>query len=604
MPETPSPLPPPGSTVRLGLDIGSTTVKGVAIDTEGRIVFSRYFRHHADTRAGIFPLLDEMLDILGGRRVLGALTGSGAIGMARELDLPFVQEVIAATHSLRQLLPGIDAAIEIGGEDAKLTFLDAAGVDQRMNETCAGGTGAFIDHMAAILRTDAAGLDALARNHTQRYSIAARCGVFAKTDIMPLLNEGAAREDIAASIFQAVVDQILGGLACGRKIRGSVAFLGGPLYFLPELRRRFAETLGLAPEQAIYPEQAHFYVALGAAMLAGDPKTAARGAISRSEGGRGDMAEELAARVIRAKKRPAAPTTRPLPRLFGHSGEREIFARRHALASASRRPLAEARGPFYVGVDAGSTTTKLAVLDRDRHLVHAWYGHNHGSPLDAAVAALKDFYAHAPPGAVVARSGVTGYGEPLLMTALGFDFGEVETVAHYMAAAHFRGEVSFILDIGGQDIKCIHIAHGRIDQIKLNEACSSGCGSFIETFAASMGLPLPEFVECALSAERPVDLGSRCTVFMNSCVKQAQKDGAAVGDIAAGLAYAVVRNALFKVMKISGPEALGPHVVAQGGAMANDAVLRAFELTIGREVTRPDIAGLMGAFGMALLAAE
>ncbi len=574
-------------TLNIGLDIGSTTVKAVALDAAGGIVFSRYMRHLSEVRetaalivrdiAGRFPLSRWSL----------SMTGSGAISLAAESEQAFVQEVVASGLSIRERIPDADVIVELGGEDAKLTFL-TGGLDQRMNETCAGGTGAFIDQMASFIQTDAAGLDEMALRHTTVYPIASRCGVFAKTDILPLLNEGCSREDIAASIMQSVVNQTISGLARGRAIKGKVVFLGGPLAFLRSLRECFTAALKDASE-VVLPDHAEYFVALGAALHA------------RMRQARQGSLNDLAA----ALERPGnSGNDQNLPPLFRSPQEREEFHSRHAVETVVRQPLEACCGDAWLGFDSGSTTIKAALIDANGSLLYSSYGPNKGDPLRAAVAILKEIYARKRPGLRIKSACVTGYGSGLLTAGLCADIDEVETVAHFTAARFFEPHVSFILDIGGQDIKCMRIRDGAISRIQLNEACSAGCGSFIENFADSLQMPLPQFVEEALQAKKPVDLGTRCTVFMNSKVKQAQKDGADVGDIAAGLSYAVVRNACFKVMKIANMDELGGHVVAQGGAFANDALLRALELQIGRHVSRPDIAGLMGAFGAALIAKE
>ncbi|MDR2612910.1 MAG: acyl-CoA dehydratase activase-related protein [Deltaproteobacteria bacterium] len=574
--------------LRVGLDIGSTTVKIAVLDDGGGLLHHSYERHFSDVRKTVADAVIAAAGRFPGREATLAVAGSGGIRAAELLGLSFVQEVVAGAEAVRRFLPRTNVAVELGGEDAKLTFFDA-GIDQRMNETCAGGTGAFIDQMATFLSTDPAGLNELAKSHKTIHPIAARCGVFAKADILPLLNEGAAREDIAASIFQSVVDQTVGGLACGRRIAGRVAFLGGPLFFLSELRRRFVETLKLLPHEAVCPPFAQLFVAMGAAL------------VSR-EGAPAGLAE-LADRARGLKDSELPPEITPLPPLFRDLDELKAFRERHARARLPRAGW-PADGLVFLGLDAGSTTTKLVALDSEARLLHSYYGHNHGSPLKSAMGALAGFYEAAPRHVRVARAGVTGYGEALIQAALGFDLGEVETVAHYKAAARFVPDVSFIVDIGGQDIKCLSVRNGIIERLMLNEACSSGCGSFLETFASTLGLDAAAFAAEALLASSPADLGSRCTVFMNSKVKQAQKEGAPVGDISAGLSYSVVRNALFKVIRVARPEELGERVVVQGGTFFNDAVLRSFELSTGREVTRPDIAGLMGAFGAALLACE
>ena len=571
-----------------GLDVGSTTIKLAVVNKNDKVIFRLYRRHFSDVRQTLDALLKEAAAEFGERTAALAIAGSGGMALAQPLGGSFIQEVVAGAEAIKHYLPDTDVAIELGGEDAKLTFFDA-GVDQRMNETCAGGTGAFIDQMASFLSTDPEGLNALAEKHGVIYPIAARCGVFAKNDILPLLNEGAAKEDIAASILQAVVDQTIGGLACGRTIRGRVVFLGGPLYFLPQLRERFIKTLKLSPGDFICPKDAPYFVALGAALYAKKSRPAAF--------------SELARRSSLLAAAGAQPEMRPLPPLFKDIGELRLFQERHALAALPKVGWPRC-GKVFIGFDAGSTTTKAVVIDDAGGLIHSSYGSNLGSPLQSVKGALTEIYSLMPRAVTVAKAGVTGYGEGLVKAALSIDVGEVETVAHYKAASFFAPDVSFIIDIGGQDIKCLSIKNGLIDRLMLNEACSSGCGSFLETFAKTLGLDAGGFAKAALLAAQPMDLGSRCTVFMNSKVKQAQKEGASVGDISAGLSYSVVRNALYKVIRIVNAEELGEKVVVQGGAFLNDAVLRAFELSIKRSVVRPDISGLMGAFGAALLARE
>ncbi len=585
----------------IGLDLGSTTVKLVVISGSGAVAYARYQRHMSNVRATVAQMLRDLLDsgAAAGMRCSIALTGSGAIALAQQMHLPFVQEVIASSESIRRFHPEADVAIELGGEDAKITFL-TGGAEQRMNETCAGGTGAFIDQMAAFLHTDAAGLNALAEKSSSVYPIASRCGVFAKTDILPLLNEGCAREDIAASIFQAVVDQTVNRLACGRKIAGNVIFLDAPLAFLPALRRRFALTLRLSEQQALFPENAQYFVAIGAALHSSASSSARTAFLSESE------LRSLAADIEAA---PSLSGSAVLPPLFRSAAELEEFRSRHARNAAQRAALSELGSsgqpePVYLGIDAGSTTIKSVLLDRQGRIVHSTYASSQGKPLNAAIDILKEIYGLLPPNVRIAASGVTGYGGPLLKAALHADVDEVETLAHFKAARFFLPEASFVLDIGGQDIKCMHIKNGAIGKIQLNEACSSGCGSFLETFAKSLGISLSDFVGAALMAEHPVDLGTRCTVFMNSRVKQAQKEGHGIPDIAAGLCYSVIRNALYKVIKISDVAELGEYVVAQGGSFRNDALLRALELILKRPVLRLDISGLMGAFGAAMIARE
>ncbi len=575
-------------TVHIGLDIGSTTAKIVVLDEKHRLVFSRYQRHYADIKKSVFDLIMLAYKKFAAYKVTLAVTGSGGIGIAQHLGLEFVQEVIAGTTAIQESFPQTDVAIELGGEDAKITFF-AGGLEQRMNGICAGGTGSFIDQMAVLLKTDAAGLNKLAEKHTTIYPIAARCGVFAKTDIQPLLNEGAAREDVAASIFQAVVIQTITGLACGRPIRGNVAFLGGPLYFLPQLRQRFIETLELKEHQIIFPENPQLYIAIGAAL--------------ESTKGKKVPFADIKGRLGRLRSVTMEEAKR-LPALFANQKELEEFQARHARYAVERKDLAEHEGPCFLGLDVGSTTTKAALIDEEGRLLHTFYGGNEGNPLKSVRRAVLDLYKVLPKNAKIVNSTVTGYGEGLIKAALKVDIGEIETVAHYKAADFFCPGVDFILDIGGQDMKCLRIKDGAIDSILLNEACSSGCGSFLETFAHSLGLDIKEFTNKALLAAAPVDLGSRCTVFMNSSVKQAQKEGATVGDISAGLAYSVVKNALFKVIKLRNKDELGEKVVVQGGTFYNDAVLRSFEFLTEREVIRPDIAGIMGAFGAALIAKE
>ncbi len=583
------------SPLFLGLDVGSTTVKAVITDDADTLLFSRYQRHFSEVRATLATLLAECLETFPNHAWRFAITGSGAISLAEELHLAFVQEVIAASLAIRRRIPQADVAIELGGEDAKITFF-TGGIERRMNETCAGGTGAFIDQMASFLDTDAAGLDILAARHTTIYPIASRCGVFAKTDVLPLLNEGSAREDIAASIMQAVVDQTISGLAWGRRITGTVVFLGGPLAFLPSLRERFIKTLHLSPEEAVFPEHGEYFVALGAAEFARNSGTAGNAPLCSQE----EMLEHLA--KLRASA--SRGEIRHLPPLFANADEMAAFKARHEREKAARFPLEEYHGDAWLGLDSGSTTFKAVLIDDKGRILYSFYDSHKGDPLPAALRVLEDIYSRRNNDLVIRAATVTGYGSGLIKAAIRADIDEVETVAHYTGAAFFQPQVSYILDIGGQDIKCMRIRSHAVDRIQLNEACSAGCGSFIETFAKSLDMPLSHFVTAALEATAPVDLGTRCTVFMNSKVKQAQKDGASVGDIAAGLSYSVIRNACYKVIKIGDPEELGRHIVAQGGAFANDALLRALELTIGREVVRPDISGLMGAFGSALIAKE
>lgn len=573
---------------KMGLDVGSTTVKILVADDQNEIVYARYKRHLSDVRNTIAELFEECYNTLGNIQTTIAMTGSGGVDISKHLKIPFVQEVIAGTKAVKYYAPQTDVSIELGGEDAKITFFGAS-PEQRMNGTCAGGTGAFIDQMASLLQTDADGLNELAKKHTEIYPIAARCGVFAKTDIQSLINEGAARENIAASVFQAVVTQTISALACGKPIRGNVAFLGGPLFYMPELRKRFVETLKLKPENVIVPNNCHVFVAIGAAFL--------------SEGSAVEQLQDLTHRIQEVSKQPYDKIG-ALPPLFATEKDLTAFLQRHDQDKVARRDLATFTGKCFLGVDAGSTTTKAALIDENGALLYSYYGSNKGNPLKKVGEILKDLYPKLPEGAELAYTGITGYGEQMLQTAYGFDVGEVETIAHYKAAESFLPGVDFILDIGGQDMKCIRLKDGAIENIMLNEACSSGCGSFIEVFAKSIGMEVADFAQEALKSQTPIDLGSRCTVFMNSKVKQAQKDGASVADISAGLSYSVVKNVLQKVIKIRDPKQLGKRIIVQGGTFFNNAILRAFELISEREVVRPDIAGLMGAYGMALLAKE
>lgn len=574
--------------IHLGVDIGSTTVKVVALDEQQKMVFSKYRRHYADIKESVISILQQVYEKFSDYVVTAMITGSGGIAIAKHLGVEFIQEVIAGSKAIQKYYPQTDVVIELGGEDAKITFF-RDGIDQRMNGICAGGTGAFIDQMASLLKTDAQGLNELAKDYKIIYPIAARCGVFAKSDIQPLLNEGAKKEDIAASVLNSVVTQTVSGLACGRSIKGNVAFLGGPLSFLSELKSRFISTLGLTVEQVIYPEHPQLFIALGAALASLETKPI--------------LFKEIMARITHLEADALRESERLQP-LFSGEAEFAEFRARHQKESVSKRSLAEYRGKCFLGIDAGSTTTKIALIDEEGVLLHNYYSKNHGNPLKTAVIALKQLYQKMPQGAEIANCAVTGYGEGLIKAALKADIGEIETVAHYKAAEFFCPGVDFILDIGGQDMKCMRVRNGVIDNVLLNEACSSGCGSFLETFAESLNMKIEEFAQTALLAPHPVDLGSRCTVFMNSRVKQAQKEGAVVGEISAGLSYSVVKNALYKVIKIKSAEQLGDKIVVQGGTFANDAVLRSFELLTERHVVRPDIAGTMGAFGAALIARE
>lgn len=571
---------------KAGIDVGSTTVKFVVLDEENRTIFAKYERHFADIQGATEKILTDAQEIIGEEPLALAITGSGGMGLAEVLHIPFVQEVIACTETVETFIPETDVAIELGGEDAKITFFEGA-LEQRMNGSCAGGTGAFIDQMAVLLKTDANGVNELAKDYQTLYPIASRCGVFAKTDVQPLINEGAAKADIAASIFQAVVNQTIAGLAAGRKIKGKVAFLGGPLYFMSELRQRFVDTLDLQPEDIIFPDNPQLFVAMGAALYA-------EGVLSITT---------LLDRLVNGDQGKLVPTD-TLPPLFADEADLAAFRRRHAQATAQEKPLATHKGPAFLGIDAGSTTTKVVLINDVGDILFSFYGNNEGEPLATTMTVLKELYQKMPADVFIAKSTITGYGEHLIKHALKVDLGEVETMAHYKAANHFQPGVDFILDIGGQDMKAMTIKDGALSAIQLNEACSSGCGSFIETFAKSMNQDVRDFAQAAVIAKTPVDLGSRCTVFMNSKVKQVQKEGASVGDISAGLSYSVIKNAIYKVIKVRRPEDLGKNIVCQGGTFYNEAVLRAFELISGREVVRPSIAGLMGAYGAALISLE
>ena len=573
-------------TARLGIDVGSTTVKAVLTGSDGNIIFSEYLRHYSDITSTVMTLFRHIRSEAGALPMSVAITGSGGLLLSKMLTLPFVQEVIATKKAVETYMSEADVVIELGGEDAKILYL-TGGSEQRMNGTCAGGTGSFIDQMSVLLKTDATGLNELAKNHKTIYPIAARCGVFAKSDVQPLLNDGISREDIAASIFQAVVTQTISGLAQGRPIKGNIVFLGGPLHFLSQLRKQFEETLKDKAQSFSMPENSQLFIAMGASLFADSEPVSADELISRLE-----TAPKVEAEVTR------------MPPLFKNPTEKKEFDERHSLAEVKKGDISKASGNLYLGLDVGSTTIKAAVIDESFNLLYTYYSKNQGSPINCAVAILKDLYKKLPKDAHIVNAGVTGYGEQLLKAAFRIPIGEIETIAHYKAAEFFCPGVDFIIDIGGQDMKCMKIKNGVIDSIMLNEACSSGCGSFIQTFAESLGYTTEDFSKEAQTAENPVDLGTRCTVFMNSRVKQAQKEGATVGDISAGLSYSVVRNALYKVIKLRDPSLLGEKIVVQGGTFLNNAILRAFEQILNREVIRPDIAGLMGAFGCALIAKE
>ncbi len=570
-------------SLSLGIDIGSTTVKTVLIDN-GRTVYEKYRRHFSKVRQTTLDMLCEMRDIIGEDNFTVALSGSAGLGLAQAVNAPFVQEVFATGEVVKILAPDATAVIELGGEDAKIIFFEG-GTDERMNGSCAGGTGAFIDQMATLLDIDVDTMDELSLRHKRIYPIASRCGVFAKTDVQPLLNQGATKEDVAASIYQAVVNQTIAGLAQGRRIKGKVLFLGGPLYYCKGLQERFKETIGLSDEDAVFPEYGRFAVALGAAFYA--QKTSK------------EYSFDTLCDGIRASIGQVGTQNRLMP-LFESDEEYEAFCTRHAKASVVHKNIADYRGDAWLGIDCGSTTTKIVLLSGEREILYSYYASNKGNPVEIVKEQLLEIYALCGERIKICGSAVTGYGEELIKSAFGVDYGVVETIAHYTAAKYFMPDVDFILDIGGQDIKCFKIKNGAIDSIMLNEACSSGCGSFIETFARSMGYTVDEFAKKGLKATAPVNLGSRCTVFMNSSVKQSQRDGATVEDISAGLSVCVVKNAIYKVIRANSPEELGENVVVQGGTFYNDAVLRAFERELGRNVIRPTIAGLMGAYGAAL----
>ena len=573
----------------LGIDIGSTTVKVAVLNEKHELLFSDYERHFADIQNTLANLLDKAFKALGPIQAVPVITGSGGLTLANHLEVPFVQEVIAVSSSLEEFAPKTDVAIELGGEDAKIIYFEGGNVEQRMNGICAGGIGSFIDQMASLLQTDAPGLNEYAKTYKALYPIAARCGVFAKTDIQPLINEGATKEDLSASIFQAVVNQTISGLACGKPIRGHVAFLGGPLHFLSELKTAFIRTLKLDDEHTIVPENSHLFAAMGSALNAKPEATPVSILAMRDR--------------LKASIHMEFEVDRMEP-LFASKEDYAVFNRRQSQYNIQTSELSRYKGNCYLGIDAGSTTTKAALVGEDGSLLYSFYSNNNGNPLATSIKAIQEIYSQLPTGAKIAYSCSTGYGEALIKAALMLDEGEVETVSHYYAAAFFDPEVDCILDIGGQDMKCIKIKDQAVDSVQLNEACSSGCGSFIETFAKSLNYSVQDFAKAALFAQNPIDLGTRCTVFMNSKVKQAQKEGASVADISAGLAYSVIKNALYKVIKVSDASELGQHIVVQGGTFYNDAVLRAFEKIAECEAIRPDIAGIMGAFGAALIARE
>lgn len=573
------------SILNIGLDVGSTTVKVIVLNHKEEIVYKDYRRHFSDIKNTVVNLFSDMQVNFSESSLRLTITGSAGLGLAEELGAAFVQEVSACARAIKKYAPQTDVAIELGGEDAKIMYFGNH-VEQRMNGTCAGGTGAFIDQMSSLLKTNADGLNDLAKNHQIIYPIASRCGVFAKTDVQPLINEGAAKEDIAASVLQAVVNQTIGGLACGKPIKGKVAFLGGPLTFMPELKNRFRETLRMQSEDEVFLNNTEFFVALGAAL--NSPSSEAQHFKC--------LVDKLPSLYCESKESKLS-----LPPLFNTDVDYADFIKRHNQNVVERTSLESVSGKLFLGIDAGSTTTKIVVLDDQSQLVYEFYQSNEGNPLESVIKGLTRFYEQCPPTAYIAASTVTGYGEYLIKAALNVDFGEIETVAHSQAADFFLPGVDFIMDIGGQDMKCLRLNEGVLESIMLNEACSSGCGSFVETFANAMHLSIADFAKVGLSSKKPVDLGTRCTVFMNSRVKQAQKEGASVADISAGIAISVIKNALFKVIRMRSKEDLGKKIVVQGGTFLNDSVLRAFEIISEREVVRPDISGLMGAFGCALI---
>ena len=574
-------------SLRIGIDIGSTTVKVVVLDEQNKLLFRSYERHYSKTRERACETLKSISGQLSGQRVKLVITGSAGLGVAKAAGLDFVQEVYATAAAVNTYIPDTDAVIELGGEDAKIIFFGGA-LEERMNGSCAGGTGAFIDQMATLMNVSVNELDSLSLKHEKIYPIASRCGVFAKSDIQPILNQGGRKEDVAASIFQAVVDQTVAGLTQGRELKGKIVFLGGPLHFLMGLRQRFVETLKLDGEHAVFPEDGDCFAAMGAALCATDYAPV--------------PFEDALKRLEESRETNTSADT--MPPLFDTQEEYDAFLARH---NASRPPEADTHtyaGPAWLGMDAGSTTTKLALITADGGLLYTYYHSNLGNPVSIVLEQLKKIYELCGDRIQIKGAAVTGYGEDLIKNAFSCDLGLVETVAHYKAAAHFNPDVDFIIDIGGQDMKCFKIRNGAVDSIMLNEACSSGCGSFIETFAKALGSNIADFSKMGLFAKKPVNLGSRCTVFMNSSVKQAQKDGASVEDISAGLSISIVKNAIYKVIRAASADDLGQHIVVQGGTFLNDAVLRSFERELGREVTRPTIAGIMGAFGAALAARD
>ena len=567
----------------IGIDAGSTTLKIVVLDAQGNILYKSYERHMSKVRSMAYERINALKHILTGNEISIAITGSAGMGISKSTGLDFIQEVFATSSAVKQYYPQTDVVVELGGEDAKIIFLTGA-TEERMNSTCAGGTGAFIDQMATLLNVTIDELDALSLEATDIYPIASRCGVFAKTDVQPLINQGAKKENIAASIYQAVVDQTIAGLAQGREVKGNVLFLGGPLSFQRGLQKAFVDTLKLDEQSALFTDNARYFVAIGAAEYA---------KLQGKSYSFADLSKLLYQASVTKEEFHA------LPALFEDDKDYEAFVQRHKSSSVARAALEGYSGKAYLGIDAGSTTTKMVLINENNEILFDYYSSNQGNPIDIVKEELAMIYAAAPEIQIFS-SAATGYGEDLMKEAFGIDHGVVETVAHYMAAKYFDPKVDFLIDIGGQDMKCFKIIDENIDSLMLNEACSSGCGSFIETFATSLGYSVSEFAQLALKSKKPVDLGSRCTVFMNSSVKQAQKNGALPEDIAAGLAISVVKNSIYKVIRATDPESLGQHIVVQGGTFLNDGVLRAFEMQVGRTVVRPEISGLMGAFGAAL----
>ena len=574
-------------SLRIGIDIGSTTVKVVVLDEQNKLLFRSYERHYSKTRERACETLHSIQEMLQGKQVKLVITGSAGLGVANASGIDFVQEVYATAAAVNTYIPDTDAVIELGGEDAKIIFFGGA-LEERMNGSCAGGTGAFIDQMATLMNVTVNELDELSLRHEKIYPIASRCGVFAKSDIQPILNQGGRKEDVAASIFQAVVDQTVAGLTQGRELKGKIVFLGGPLHFLMGLRQRFVETLKLDADHAVFPEDGDCFAAMGAALCSSDY---------------GERSfDEVLDRLEKSVDSVGLVDT--MPPLFDSQEEYDAFLARHNAMHPPEVDIHTYTGAAWLGIDAGSTTTKIALITADGGLLYTYYHSNLGNPVAIVLEQLREIYKLCGSRITIKGAAVTGYGEDLIKNAFSCDAGLVETVAHYSAARHFNPDVDFIIDIGGQDMKCFKIRNGAVDSIMLNEACSSGCGSFIETFAKALGYSIADFAKLGLFAQHPVNLGSRCTVFMNSSVKQAQKDGASVEDISAGLSISIVKNAIYKVIRAASADDLGRHIVVQGGTFHNDAVLRAFEQELGRDVTRPTISGIMGAFGAALAARD